>query len=230
MHKLRADGMDETGSIFGRTDLAAIARGFGLRGVTVTDVGQFQALFDAYQAQDVAELWNIDVSDRVVAALISLTFAAIVACGAVSAQPAKTGGPTPSPEGAGVHFVGLNDGATVPTKATVRFGLRGMGVAPAGLDRDNSGHHHLLIDTELPPLDQPIPNDFNHLHFGAGQTEADVTLKPGAHTLQLLFGDKDHVPHSPPLMSPRIRVVVLEPPGARTTPTVRKKRARRTTR
>jgi hypothetical protein len=164
------------------------------------------------------------------AALISLTFAAIVACGAVSAQPAKTGGPTPSPEGAGVHFVGLNDGATVPTKATVRFGLRGMGVAPAGLDRDNSGHHHLLIDTELPPLDQPIPNDFNHLHFGAGQTEAEVTLKPGAHTLQLLFGDKDHIPHSPPLMSPRIRVVVLEPPGARTTPTVRKKRARRTTR
>jgi thiamine pyrophosphate-dependent acetolactate synthase large subunit-like protein len=66
VHKLRADGMDETGSIFGRTDLAAIARGFGLRGVTVTDVGQFQALFEAYQAQDVAELWNIHVSDRVV--------------------------------------------------------------------------------------------------------------------------------------------------------------------
>src|SRR3954449_8314547 len=76
-----------------------------------------------------------------------------------------------------------------------------MGVAPAGLERDNSGHHHLLIDTELPPLDKLIPNDFNHLHFGAGQTEAEVTLKPGPHTLQLLFGDKDHVPHNPPIMS-----------------------------
>ena len=73
-----------------------------------------------------------------------------------------------------------------------------MGVAPAGSDRPNSGHHHLLIDTELPPLDQPIPNDFNHLHFGGGQTEATITLKPGVHTLQLLLGDKDHIPHTPP--------------------------------
>ena len=89
-----------------------------------------------------------------------------------------------------------------------------MGVAPAGSDRENSGHHHLLIDTELPPLDQPIPNDFNHLHFGAGQTEAEITLKPGEHTLQLLVGDKDHVPHTPPVMSPRIRVRVAEGPAA----------------
>ena len=93
---------------------------------------------------------------------------------------------------------------------TIRFGLRDMGVAPAGLERANSGHHHLLIDTELPPLDKPIPNDFNHLHFGAGQTEAEVTLKPGAHTLQLLLGDKDHIPHNPPVMSPRIRVLVMD--------------------
>ena len=99
---------------------------------------------------------------------------------------------------------------TVPTKVTIRFGLREMGVAPAGSERANSGHHHLLIDTELPPLDQPIPNDFNHLHFGAGQTEADITLKPGTHTLQLLLGDKDHIPHNPPVMSPRIRIVVME--------------------
>ena len=83
----------------------------------------------------------------------------------------------------------------------LHFGLRNMGVAPAGSDLANSGHHHLLIDTVLPPLNQPIPNDFNHLHFGAGQTEAEITLKPGEHTLQLLIGDKDHVPHSPPVMS-----------------------------
>ena len=85
-----------------------------------------------------------------------------------------------------------------------------MEVAPAGAQREHSGHHHLLIDTELPPLDQPIPSDFNHLHYGAGQTEAEITLTPGEHTLQLLLGDKDHVPHTPPVMSPRIRVKVAD--------------------
>ena len=148
---------------------------------------------------------------------------------AARAQQGERGGPTPSPQGAAVHFVGLNDGAKLPPRVTIRFGLRDMGVAPAGLERDNSGHHHLLIDTELPPLDKPIPNDFNHLHFGAGQTEAEVTLKPGPHTLQLLFGDKDHVPHNPPVMSPRIRVVVAEPEPPKTTvpPTRKFKRIRR---
>jgi hypothetical protein len=120
------------------------------------------------------------------------------------------GGPTPSPAGAAVYFIGLKNGDTLPPKATIHFGLHGMGVAPAGSDRENSGHHHLLIDTDLPPLDQPIPNDFNHLHFGAGQTEADVELAPGEHTLQLLLGDKAHVPHSPPVMSEVIRIRVVE--------------------
>jgi hypothetical protein len=140
----------------------------------------------------------------------------------------ERGGPTRSPQGVAVHFVGLDDGAKLPTKVTIRFGLRDMGVAPVGLERDNSGYHHLLIDTELPPLHTPIPNDFNHLHFGAGQTEAEITLKPGPHTLQLLFGDKDHVPHRPP----RIRVVVAEPqPPRATVPTTRKyKRTKRGTR
>ena len=145
------------------------------------------------------------------ASTVALIFGAVVISGLAWAQQGERGGPTPSPQGAAVHFVGLNDGAKLSTRVTIRFGLRDMGVAPAGLERANSGHHHLLIDTELPPLDKPIPNDFNHLHFGAGQTEAEVTLKPGPHTLQLLFGDKDHVPHNPPVMSPRIRVVVAEP-------------------
>ena len=82
------------------------------------------------------------------------------------------GGPTPSAPGAAVYFVDIKDGATLPTKPTIHFGLRNMGVAPAGLDRENSGHHHLIIDMPTPPLDRPLPNDFNHLHFGAGQTEA----------------------------------------------------------
>ena len=135
----------------------------------------------------------------------------IAASGAAYSQASPGGGPVPSPAGAAVYFLELKNGQTIAPKATIHFGLRGMGVAPAGSDRENAGHHHLLIDTELPPLDQPIPNDFNHLHFGAGQTEAEVNLTPGDHTLQLLLGDKNHVPHSPPVMSERIRVRVAEP-------------------
>jgi hypothetical protein len=146
-----------------------------------------------------------------------------VADAAPAPPPARAGGPTASAPGAEVYFVDLKDGATVPAKTTVRFGLRNMEVAPAGAHREHSGHHHLLIDTDLPALDQPIPNDFNHLHYGAGQTEAEIALAPGEHTLQLLLGDKDHIPHSPPVMSPRIRVSVGQapvvrkpsPPGAR---------------
>jgi hypothetical protein len=154
-----------------------------------------------------------DVGDRsfkFVDSVMTLLFVGATTCGVAFAEERRTGGPTPSAEGAGVYFVELKDGASVPTKVTIRFGLREMGVAPAGSDRANSGHHHLLIDAEIPPLDQPIANDFNHLHFGAGQTEAEITLKPGTHTLQLLLGDKDHIPHNPPVMSPRIRVVVTE--------------------
>jgi uncharacterized protein DUF4399 len=135
-------------------------------------------------------------------------FIGLAANGAAYCQ--AKGGPTPSPPGAAVYFIDLANGATIPEKSTIHFGLRGMGVAPAGSDRANSGHHHLLVDADLPPLDQPIPNDFNHLHFGAGQTEAEVTLPPGEHTLQLLLGDKEHIPHNPPVMSERIRVHVVE--------------------
>ena len=138
-------------------------------------------------------------------------------------QQKPSGGPNPSPPGAAVYFVGLKDGQTVSTTFTVNFGLKGMGVAPAGSDKENSGHHHLLIDTELPQLDQPIPSDFNHLHFGAGQTEAEVTLPEGEHTLQLVLGDKNHVPNTIPLISERIKVRVTAAaakaaPAASTTP------------
>ena len=125
-------------------------------------------------------------------------------------QPTATGGPTPSPPGAKVEFVDLKDGAVIGPKTTIHFGLHGMGVAPAGTKKANTGHHHLLIDTDLPPLDKPIPNDENHLHFGAGQTEAEVLLSPGPHTLQLLLGDADHIPHTPPVYSDKIHVTVVE--------------------
>jgi len=129
---------------------------------------------------------------------------------ALAAVAPAAAGPTPSPPGAAVYFVGLKDGDTIPTKSTIHFGLRGMGVAPAGSDKPNTGHHHLIIDAPTPSADAEIPNDFQHLHFGAGQTEAELTLTPGEHTLQLVLGDKNHIPHSPPVMSERIKVHVVD--------------------
>jgi Domain of unknown function (DUF4399) len=146
------------------------------------------------------------------ASLIRAIGIGVVLAAVASAPAQQRGGPTPAPAGASVYFIGLKDGATIAPKTVIHFGLRGMGVAPAGSDRENAGHHHLLVDTDLPPLDQPIPNDFNHLHYGAGQTEAEVTLSPGPHMLRLLLGDKNHIPHSPPVMSERIRVIVAETP------------------
>lgn len=138
----------------------------------------------------------------------------IAACVAASnlafAQARLKAGASPSPPGAAVYFTDIKDGATLPTQVTIRFGLRGMELAPAGHPKPNSGHHHLLIDAELPSMDEPIPNDFNHLHFGNAQTEAEVRLAPGEHTLQLLLGDENHIPHSPPVMSERVRVRVVD--------------------
>lgn len=115
---------------------------------------------------------------------------------------------TPSAKGAKVYIISPADGATVSSPVTVKFGLDGMEVAPAGTDKPNSGHHHLLIDTKPPAMDKPIPNDDNHKHFGKGQTEAKIDLKPGKHTLQLLLGDKGHVPHDPAVMSKPITITV----------------------
>ena len=126
---------------------------------------------------------------------------------ATPAPPANTAR-KPADKDARVYFVGLQDGAEISSPAIIVFGLTGMGIAPAGLDNPNTGHHHLLVDTKLPNMDQPIPSDFNHLHFGAGQSEASVTLRPGKHTLQLLFADENHVPHNPPVMSAPITVTV----------------------
>jgi len=114
----------------------------------------------------------------------------------------------PSPPGAKVYFVYPRNGAVLPRTTTIRFGLVNMGIAPAGLEKSNTGHHHLLVDSPLPPMDEPIPNDLNHLHFGAGQTETQITLTPGRHTLILLLGDYRHVPHDPPVISEPITVTV----------------------
>lgn len=115
---------------------------------------------------------------------------------------------TASPEGASVYIVSPADGDSVTSPVTVVFGLAGMGVAPAGTEVENTGHHHLLIDTDLPPLDEPIPADDNHVHFGGGQTQAEIELAPGEHSLQLLLGDLNHIPHDPSVMSEPITITV----------------------
>jgi hypothetical protein len=115
---------------------------------------------------------------------------------------------TPSPAGAELYFIAPEDGATVSSPVTIKFGLKGMGVAPAGIQVENTGHHHLIIDADLPPAGAPIPADANHVHFGKGQTEATIELKPGKHTLQLLLGDFAHVPHDPVVASKKITITV----------------------
>ena len=117
-------------------------------------------------------------------------------------------GQTPSPDDARLYFVSPQNGDEISGPVTVRFGLSGMGVAPAGVNLEKTGHHHLIIDAELPDLDQPIPADDHYRHFGGGQTEVTLDLAPGQHTLQLLLGDFSHVPHNPPVKSERITITV----------------------
>lgn len=128
-----------------------------------------------------------------------------------AASPVIAADRTPSPSGAEVYIVSPKDGATLKGPVTVVFGLKGMGVAPAGIKFDNTGHHHLLIDSDLPAdLSQPLAATEKSVHFGKGQTETTVTLPPGKHTLQLVFGDFLHIPHDPAVISKKITITVKE--------------------
>lgn len=116
---------------------------------------------------------------------------------------------TLAPEGAELYFISPADGAEITGTVTVRFGLRGLGVAPAGVEAANTGHHHLLINADpLPAFDQPLPSNEQVRHFGKGQTETDLDLAPGRYTLQLILGDAQHVPLDPPLLSAPITITV----------------------
>ena len=118
-------------------------------------------------------------------------------------------GETPAAKNAYCYIGWPNDGEVIKTRRfRVWFGLRNAGIAPAGVQKPNTGHHHLIIDAPLPPFDQEIPADKNHLHFGAGQSEAVIELAPGKHTLQLLMGDYQHIPHNPPIYSRQITIYV----------------------
>ena len=109
---------------------------------------------------------------------------------------------------AAVYFITPKNDDIVSGEVVVKFGLQNFGVSPAGLNVNGTGHHHLIIDTDLPNLNQPIPADKNHVHFGKGQTEVMLELEPGSHTLQLLLGDYRHVPHNPPIFSNKITIFV----------------------
>ena len=113
-----------------------------------------------------------------------------------------------SASGARVFFITPEDGATVGNPVSIEFGIEGMDVVKAGTNQAHSGHHHLLIDTGLPEFGLPIPADEHHVHFGDGSTATEITLQPGAHTLQMLLGDHLHIPHNPPLVSEVITITV----------------------
>lgn len=115
---------------------------------------------------------------------------------------------TPSAKGTEIYIISPADGDTVSSPVTVQFGLKGMGVAPAGVDKPNTGHHHLIIDADAPDMSKPIPKNDHYRHFGGGQTEASLDLKPGKHTLQLLLGDKKHMSFNPPVLSKKITITV----------------------
>lgn len=158
--------------------------------------------------------------------LAAATLALLSACGErdsqpASAEPAATPAAEPqssapatmprtaSPDGARVFFITPTDGETVANPVRIEFGIEGMSVVAAGVEESHSGHHHLIVDAELPDnLGMPIPADENYIHFGDASTSTELTLDPGQHTLQLLLGDHLHVPHDPPVMSETITITV----------------------
>ena len=109
-----------------------------------------------------------------------------------------------------VYFINLEDGDRLESPFLIQFGLSGMGIAPAGTDRANTGHHHLLINVNEIDLSKPIPSSSNHIHFGGGQTESLIDLMPGDYSVQLVLGDMTHTPHNPPIISQRINITVID--------------------
>lgn len=164
-------------------------------------------------------------SPRLPLLLLSLSVLALAGCGhgmmygsAAATEPLKANTSTPivfgsynkvaAVSGASLYFINLKNGDTVVNPINMQFGLRGMGVAPAGVEKAATGHHHLLVDVAELDVNAGIPVSDQHRHFGAGQTEASVALKPGVHTLQLVLGDQNHIPHHPVVMSERITIMV----------------------
>jgi Domain of unknown function (DUF4399) len=157
--------------------------------------------------------------------LLLLSVLTLAGCGhrmmhgsAAATEPLKANTSTPivfgtynkvaAVSGTSLYFINLKNGDSVVSPVNVQFGLKGMGVAPAGVEKAATGHHHLLVDVAELNVNEGIPVSDQHRHFGAGQTEASVALKPGVHTLQLVLGDQNHIPHHPVVMSERITITV----------------------
>lgn len=138
----------------------------------------------------------------------TLVFSTLAAGMLFSTAALSDGHRTPAPEGASAYIISPQDGGEVSSPVKVTFGLKGMGVAPAGTEKAKTGHHHLVIDTKLKDYDNAIPADDNHKHFGGGQTETTIELKPGKHTLQIILGDHNHIPHEPVVESKVITITV----------------------
>jgi hypothetical protein len=141
--------------------------------------------------------------------MLAIATALVLATASVAVAQAQER--TPSPKGAKVFIISPKNGETVTSPVTVKFGIKGMTLAPAGTKQENSGHHHLLVDTDPPAdLNQPLPATDKIVHFGKAQTETTLTLPPGKHTLQLLLADQNHIPHKPPVLSKKITITVKE--------------------
>jgi hypothetical protein len=138
----------------------------------------------------------------------------VSACGEQASEPTKTSEPaamprTPSPAGARAFFITPTDGETVSSPVRIEFGIEGMDVVPAGVNEMNSGHHHLIVDADLPDdMGMPIPADDHYIHFGDASTSTEIALESGQHTLKLLLGDHLHIPHDPPVTSETITITV----------------------
>ena len=155
-------------------------------------------------------------------AISAAAFLMLGACGQQDAEPVAAEEPatdatmsepmtmprTASPDGARVFFISPANGDTVSNPIAIEFGIEGMSVVAAGVNEDHSGHHHLLVDTDVPDTGLPIPADANHIHFGDASTATELTLAPGEHTLRLLLGDHLHIPHDPPVVSDPISIMV----------------------
>jgi Domain of unknown function (DUF4399) len=135
-----------------------------------------------------------------------IAIAAVAAISSALAQMPRT----TSPAGARVFFIEPKNGAEIKGPVKVVMGISGMGIAPAGSDAPDTGHHHILVDSDTVNMDMPIPADDMHRHFGKGQTETTLELAPGRHTLQLVLGDKNHIPHNPPVVSDKITITVTK--------------------
>jgi Domain of unknown function (DUF4399) len=157
--------------------------------------------------------------------LLLLSVLALAGCGhrmmhgsAAATEPLRANTSTPivfgtynkvaAVSGTSLYFINLKNGDSVVSPVNVQFGLKGMGVAPAGVEKAATGHHHLLVDVAELNVNEGIPVSDQHRHFGAGQTETSIALKPGVHTLQLVLGDQNHIPHHPVVMSDRITITV----------------------